>query len=99
MKVSPISLQVRQNTFKAQKIETPKQQAPEKKEEITYGTWGPNYVYPIIKERNTDIFANNEKLNKKIEDKKELNPDTTLVEEETPEEYYRRKLYSTEWTM
>ena len=62
---------------------------------VCYSNWGGNYVFPIYAK---DI--------KQMEQAKhETKPETRQVQKqfsemsETPEEYYKRKLYSTEWCM
>lgn len=97
MIISPISIS---SNYKVHSFKANEQSKPQEKgqQEVQWSTWGENYAYPITKERNTDIFAGDVKHNKAGEDKKELNPESKKVGEESPEDYYRRKLYSTEWT-
>ena len=63
-------------------------------EVVTYGTWGPNYVYPITAGQIRSMREKEEAL--KGEQKETKN---VTLQKEAPDEYYRRKLYSTEWTM
>ena len=58
-------------------------------EVVAYGTWGPNYVYPIT--------AGQMKPTQKEIEERLSTPKQTSGETETPEEYYRRKINSTEW--
>ncbi len=53
---------------------------------VSYGTWGSNYVYPITAGQIRNIEADKQK-------------DCNETGKESTEEYYKRKLYSTEWTM
>lgn len=96
MKLSPITISAnyKMNSFKA----------TEKKpqEEVQYSTWGDNYAFPIA--QNDEVLIGKENT----ESKQNINNDKEIFEkilgktsqyDETPEEYYKRKLYSTEWTM
>lgn len=52
---------------------------------VSYGTWGSNYVYPITAGQ--------------IKATQENSKTFQSTKKETPEEYYSRKIHSTEWTM
>ncbi len=56
---------------------------------VSYGTWGSNYVFPITAGQIRATQEENPQFNQK----------TTLIDRETPEEYFARKIHSTEWTM
>lgn len=56
---------------------------------VSYGTWGSNYVYPITAGQIRATQKENP----------QFNPQRTLADKETPEEYLARKIHSTEWTM
>ncbi len=56
---------------------------------VSYGTWGPNYVYPIT--------AGQIRATQKVIPHYE--PRTGQKDTETPKEYLSRKIHSTEWTM
>lgn len=57
---------------------------------VSYGTWGANYAYPIT--------AGQLRAARKLSEHGK-NPQVNNVETEDSNEYYKRKLYSTEWTM
>ena len=56
---------------------------------VGYGTWGGDYIYPITASQIRKAKLEREKAEEAIQQKP--------VDRETPEEYYKRKLYSTEW--
>ena len=56
---------------------------------VSYGTWGANYAYPITAGEIRTIRQETPKYT----------PKETPQDRETPEEYYARKIHSTEWTM
>jgi len=56
---------------------------------VSYGSWGPNYVYPITAGQIRTNMA--ESLVKSQAHKSSV--------QESEEEYQKRKLYSTEWCM
>lgn len=100
MNIRPISMQT---NFKSQAVSFKgKQEQPKPliqvtddmpdDQVVTYGTWGSNYAYPITAGQ---IRAN---MAKKAEAARAAEAQN-ISKQETPEEYYRRKVYSTEWTM
>ena len=95
MKISPITISAnyKMNSFKG--VEKKPQ------ESIQYSTWGDNYAFPVSsKDEFLQINKNIEKEVKDVEtDIIEKTPARVVESEESPEEYYKRKLYSTEWTM
>lgn len=58
---------------------------------VAYGTWGSNYAYPI--------YAGQLKDKQPALGKPQEEQQAPVMRDETPEEYYKRKLYSTEWCM
>lgn len=56
---------------------------------VGYGTWGRDYIYPIT-------AGQIRKAQMEREQAAEATPKRP-ADRETPEEYYKRKLYSTEW--
>lgn len=56
---------------------------------VAYGNWGNNYAYPIT-------AGQIRKLEPATKD--EQNTSQTSLGKESEDEYYKRKLYSTEWT-
>ena len=98
MRISPVTISTnyKMHSFKANEQQKPQQQ------EVQWSTWGDNYAYPTTqKEENIppiDIRETNKIINKEKEII-EKRPVRNSEYDETPEEYYKRKLYSTEWTM
>lgn len=98
MRISPVTISTnyKLHSFKANEQQKPQQQ------EVQWSTWGDNYAFPIA--QNDEVLIGKENT----ESKQNINNDKEIFEkilgktsqyDETPEEYYRRKLYSTEWTM
>lgn len=63
---------------------------------VSYGTWGGNYAYPITagQIRRSQQIAQEQRLNASATDSNQSNDKYN----ESPEDYQRRKLYTTEWT-
>lgn len=114
MRISPITISAnyKMNSFKANDNKPQKEvqwstwgdnyafpitkgeDSPEQKaENVEYSTWGDNYAYPVSVNTEIKDVTNN---NKEIIEKK---PEGNHQYNETPEEYYARKIHSTEWTM
>lgn len=89
MRISPISISTnyKMNSFKAN------QNKPQ--EQVQYSTWGDNYAYPVTQNDDIIISPENKEMDEEV---KERILGKASQYDETPEEYYKRKLYSTEWT-
>lgn len=103
MNIKPISMQT---NFKSQAVSFKgKEQQPKPliqvtddmpdDQVVTYGTWGPNYAYPIT----AGQIRANMAAQAKTEAARAAEIQKPVAKKETPEEYYQRKVHSTEWTM
>lgn len=93
MNVSPISLAMKSISFKSNNMEPkPMVNLEGKKDDevVMYSTWGDNYAFPVTVGQ---IRATEEA-------RRELGSSQAQAHyQETPEEYYERKLFSPEWFM
>ncbi len=66
-------------------------------EVVGYGTWGPNYVYPITAGQVRHEMQEAKKAAAEAAKQQARQEAAGKAYKETPEEYMKRKLYSTEW--
>ena len=96
MQVSPISFAYNTNrtaaSFKGADRELYPAVTPDTPDDkiVCYSSCGPNYIFPVYARDIKARLAQMSEQAPKVEEP---------VKKETPEEYYARKIYSTEWCM
>ena len=100
MRIAPISMTSVQNTsFKGKKQQQPVVEITDKTPDdtvVAYGSWGSSYIYPITAGQMKKQMAES-LIRQAIAEKAAAEAKNS--ENESPEEYYKRKLYSSEWCM
>lgn len=111
MRISPVSMN---GNFKSNTVNFGKKEessAPKTKEQKLAGVpegkkvvmcrWDNTYVYPVLVDADDDdfVFASAPKPDRKKDGYTPSEPVRVTSSEETPEEYLKRKISSTEWTM